>query len=791
MDYTENDEFIRRLQERLITHTTNLQNDSSEYTYDFSESTGHPAYDDVTATPTINAQSQGIERDVSIEDHLIAKGREYEKNIAELREKQMYESTKVLSTPQINEHSEELIAQKPIRTKPIHEAVDDILEKREANVKELKEKLSAEEEAEMKKLRFRPQLTKMAQEYERENELIDYFYEWNKMKERSLLSSKKKFDKNINKHIQKGPKISDKTNEIVLKKQKEEYNEGEKVWKKNLPDRLIEYEEGRKQRLENTLRKLQEEQVPASPMITELAQNLDRGEGDVWNRLYDEFHNTSERKSALMQVADSHIPAEYTFSPRINDKSAFSSIRTGKIHEDLYERQNELLQRREEDIQRILEQEEMERQPLLCQKSREIAALLPSSSVERLLSPKKRKATIIREDKEMAELTFSPHLVSKKYDRREHVKDRNLYLYQTAKKRKEDREKFIQTEKEKRFVKPEAKKIPNALAVSDRLSQWAKKKEEKLMKARQAKIKNEVKEMSTPDLSSSRKMTRRILKDKAAKSPGKSPITKFHGVTEHIQRLERARAEKKRKENALKPKVYGDHYVPHMTKPKPFQFTHDNNVSSLRKPVHSLNEKSSPKRSPSKLMALHENSENYSLFVVATSEWIRRSEEKKKREAQSVPFATGDARHTSFQATAYQSVASPTRPKADRVVSSNVSVTLLDQYNLLKPEVLHPDGSIRKDVDPDLLRNYMKIDAEISHYVRLAKTRQRKQADEAHKNKVFGKTASKKRIKLTKPKEFKFNQRDRAKQQLKGSLRRPVEHTDLSIDFDVPDFEDY
>ena len=228
---------------------------------------------------------------------------------------------------------------------------------------------------------------------------------------------------------------------------------------------------------------------PGTPRITQMAAEMDRG-ANIAERLYAEATEMEQRKALRAQEL---LLEEQMMASRSPDQSRYVSDGA----ERLEERNFRFLQERDAKIQKILEMDRERHRPAIDPVSDAIASRLPKSTMERLSTTPKKRATITAPAAPTATSYESPSNEGAEVTPRRvcasDVEAYNRMILSEARKQqrlsalREDRLRHEMqqcTFHPETTVPVESTATPPKVSVYERSQEWAKQKEEKIKQIR-------------------------------------------------------------------------------------------------------------------------------------------------------------------------------------------------------------------------------------------------------------------------------------------------------------------
>eukprot|EP00759_Apiculatamorpha_spiralis_P007677 PhF_6_TR14900/c0_g1_i3/m.23252 len=518
----------------------------------------------------------------NVYEDLIEKGKMYQLKKEKLREEAVQKELKHLKKiPQVSLMAKQMKRDDKIeeRFKKLEFERRQMVEfKRNDNIKTLEQE---------QKHAFQPKISKKGKRATSRTNHSDGNTVWQQKREEHLENLRTKKIIQEMAEVRGAPEIDEKSIRLAERKKEKEglngYNHLDVMLER---DRLAKLAAWEKQQAE--IRATQ----PGNPRITAFAAMTPR-EGDVYDRLYTSSFETEAKRSAMLHSQLSTDGVNCTHSPRIT-ANASSIYRDRPVEEDLLQRHEQAKAAQEEQVRYMLERERDLHTPAINPVSDEIAARLPETSRERLFKPKtqyydpteypfqpvlNQNSIDIDAAKSTTPTPGSARAMSADSARRN--RERIDLLYQREQHR-QDRLDLLRREEEQKLmsectfqpVTHNDSRNGAPLRVYNRVSQWARRRDQKLKEQQYEKDRQELKECS-------------FRPNGIGNSP--KPVSESSlyggdgrawGVEEYVDRQREAR--KRQMDKASKGWVTGDNWKNQVTVPVEF------NLGRKEKPIKSL-----------------------------------------------------------------------------------------------------------------------------------------------------------------------------------------------------------
>eukprot|EP00762_Andalucia_godoyi_P006094 ANDGO_00364.mRNA.1 hypothetical protein len=549
-----NDSIAYKIQARLDRYAAELASHRSQLEE-------HQAYLSNNGESTSSPRSPDGPR---VEDRLMTFWKASQEKIENQRTQKIQSEREALSSPQLSKKAQNIKSEVPVYVRLIerYASSQEKLEK-ERTDKEVKAK-----EAEQGELTLKPKISKHGERVAGRN--VDAIYVWDADRQRRIEQLRQEKQASEAAEARFEPDINRRSAKLASKSRRE----GERV-----EDHLLEYDMKRRLHLLDLQTEVDAVENPGHPQITERAAALKRN-GNPFDRLYEMASDIEEKRRRCKAELD----------PSLNS----SPTRSQSAHpEDV------ILKRSEESKRKIQAKWEVEMAKLYAPAkmnptSEYMANRMPSSSWDRLLSPKVVPAPRDPDFllKELAECTFHPKIDgnSKKLSSKvaTSYQDRGEYLHAKSRSkieklqrmREENEQRMlsectfrpqrVSTTSENRLHHEEYDVDLGDADVVERLSVWAKRKDERIHKEREAKDAREVQECTfqpmTPSLPSSSAPGANDNSGYSSPSSSRSlNEDDVPGLEDFLRRQEKARV--LREQSKVVPHASGENWTPELTVP--------------------------------------------------------------------------------------------------------------------------------------------------------------------------------------------------------------------------------
>eukprot|EP00760_Papus_ankaliazontas_P035909 PhM_4_TR8081/c0_g1_i1/m.5988 len=523
-----------------------------------------------------------------VHEELIDKGKIYEQNKEKLREEAVRKQLAAMRpTPKVSSMAQQIRRE---------DKIEERFRKLELDRRQMEEwnraKYLRREEDEQNHS-FKPKISKKGRRATSRASALENNSMWQQKREeeREALRTKKIIAEMA--EVRGTPEIDERSARLAERKKQRDGLEGfshlDTMLERDRLSRLSAWE-----RQQHELRNSQ----PGNPRITAYAATMPR-DGDVFDRLYSTSYENEAKRAVLHQSRVNEEGMECSYSPRIT-RNASSIVRERPVEEDLLDRHAQSRAMQEEQVRLMMERERDLHTPAINPVSDEIASRLPETSRERLYKPKSRYY-------DPTEYPFQPNLGhnSSQDDtgsdeksgrkqgadtgRRQH--ERIDQMYQREMQRQEKLDQLRAEEEDRmmadctfrpttRFPSGRTDSAAQPLRVYNRVTQWARRRDQKIIEQRQEKTRQELAECSfRPDMSTTQSPQRSEASNNNTIYDGNA-----WGYDEFVERQREAR--RRQQEKATKGWTTGDRWRNEVTVPQEFQLgKRDKPIRSLQKPL--------------------------------------------------------------------------------------------------------------------------------------------------------------------------------------------------------------
>lgn len=608
--------------------------------------------EDSSHVPTINNNKlySMANRPDRVENILLAKGQEYQLKLERDRsEQEQMAATKMTFNPTICTKSKELFQD----NRPVQERLSEMqkhyserAEDYKKQQKQLMERAQQSEEESRIATVLAPAVGKVpsmqpppagtpviTERSMRKHREYHDCLTWGEEQKKKQEELREKFEELELAEVRDAPIISTRSRKLAEKMEREQ----------KIEDTLLGWKEKKKELKETKKQEEEMERCPHQPQITNYAASLQR-EGTVGERLYSKaFEYRAKRQEEIerqMQEIEEMARGGHTSPRRIASYSYEATIepdvRTLPIELDLQRREAERQAYRRQLLDEQEEEEALMHYPRINAMSDLIAQQLPENSVDRLLRPK-----VVWEappEDEDPDLTFRPQvnkrsleINNEKLARGEVSSDRNEYLYQ-----KDEENKYRMEQARKRAADKEMEECTFQPNINRNSQNMPSSSHSVVARTQQWQKQRNMRMRAEREAQEKKEMENCTFKPNVSSyKPKKKKSIKAYGVEDHLERQSVAR--KRKEDQGSIPHSTGANWENKLTKPQEFSFSHKVKIKSLAKPIGAAEvEAKVEARKDEEYMRAIEGAADRSMSMMSTgtasAEWLRRAAEKEQSE---------------------------------------------------------------------------------------------------------------------------------------------------------------